>query len=62
MRSVFKAAGWTWRRIMTRGDDVTTAGGEFWTVAQPDRPIGGVLTAELGEPVEVDLDAVLFAR
>ena len=25
-------------------------------VAQPDRRIGGVFTAELGEPVEVDLE------
>lgn len=33
--------------------------GEFWTVPQPDRRIGGSFTAELGQPVEVDLDAVL---
>lgn len=40
------------------GNDVTTAG-EFWTVSRPDRRIGGSFTAELGEPVKVDLDAVL---
>ncbi|WAJ47960.1 hypothetical protein OK015_28835 (plasmid) [Mycobacterium sp. Aquia_216] len=38
---------------------MTTAAGEFWTVPQPDRRIGGSFNAELGEPVEVDLDAVL---
>lgn len=33
--------------------------GEFWTMTQPDRRIGGVFTAELGEPVEVDLEGML---
>ncbi len=33
--------------------------GEFWTMTQPDRRIGGVFTAELGEPVKVDLEGML---
>jgi hypothetical protein len=35
--------------------------GEFWTVQTPERRIRGSFTAELGETVEVNLDAALSA-